>query len=302
MNQDVFIEVKNLFKNFGKIQAVNNLNFTVFKGDIFGFLGPNGSGKSTTIRMILSLVRPVSGRINVFGLPLEKNRISILSRVGALVEEPRFYEYMSAYKNLEISGKLSGKKIGHSQIMKALELIGLEDRRNSQVKTFSHGMKQRLGIAQAIVHDPELIILDEPGNGLDPKGMKDIREIILRLNKEFGKTIFISSHILKEVEVMANRMMIIDKGARVVEDDVQALLHSLSFKVELEVSEPEKALKILSGEFSDIQSSIEPDRRIMVMVNKVDVPHMNQILVNNGIKVFSICPVNTLEHYFLDKT
>jgi ABC-2 type transport system ATP-binding protein len=147
-----------------------------------------------------------------------------------------------------------------------------------------------------------LIILDEPGNGLDPKGMKDIREIILRLNKEFGKTIFISSHILKEIEVMANRMVIIDKGAKVIEDEVQELLHSLSSKVELEVSEPEKAIKILSGEFSDVQSSIEPDGRIIAIVNKNEIPRMNQILVNNGIKVFSICPVNTLEHYFLDKT
>jgi ABC-2 type transport system ATP-binding protein len=302
LDQDVFIEVKNLCKNFGKIQAVNNLSFTVFKGDIFGFLGPNGSGKSTTIRIILSLIRPVSGQIRIFDLPLEKNRISVLSRIGALVEEPRFYGYLSAYKNLEISGKLSGKKIGHEQIVKTLELIGLEDRWNSPVKTFSQGMKQRLGIAQAIVHDPDLIILDEPGNGLDPKGMKDIREIILRLNKEFGKTIFISSHILKEIEVMANRMVIIDKGAKVIEDEVQELLHSLSSKVELEVSEPEKAIKILSGEFSDVQSSIEPDGRIIAIVNKNEIPRMNQILVNNGIKVFSICPVNTLEHYFLDKT
>jgi ABC-type multidrug transport system ATPase subunit len=302
LNQEISIEVKDLSKKYGNIRAVTNLSFTVYRGDIFGFLGPNGSGKSTTIRIITSLVSPDSGQIKVFGLPLEKNRIEILSRIGTLVEEPRFYGYLSAYKNLEILGKLSGKKIGRVQIFKTLELIGLEDRWNSLVKTFSHGMKQRLGIAQAIIHDPELIILDEPGNGLDPKGIKDIREIILKLNKEFGKTIFISSHILKEVEVMANRMIIIDKGAKVVEDGVQELLNSLSFKIELEVSEPEKALDILNLEFRDIQTTIEPDGHIIAIINKSRVPLMNQILVNNGINVFSIRPVNTLEHYFLDKT
>jgi ABC-type multidrug transport system ATPase subunit len=302
LDSKVIIEVNNLFKNFGEIQAVNNLGFTVFSKDIFGFLGPNGSGKSTTIRMILSLVRPVSGQINIFGLPLEKNRMNILSRIGALVEEPRFYGYLSAYKNLEILGRLSGKTIGHPDIIRVLELTGLEKRGNSPVKTFSHGMKQRLGIAQAIIHDPELIILDEPGNGLDPKGMKEIKEIILRLNKESGKTIFISSHILNEVEVMANRMLIINKGAKVVEGGVAELLSSIPFKVELEVSEPDKAMKILCNNFSEIQPSIDTDGHIVMIVSKPVVPLMNQILVNNGIKIYSVHPVNTLENYFLDKT
>jgi ABC-type multidrug transport system ATPase subunit len=302
LNSISLIDVIGLRKNFGRIQAVNNLNFTVYKGDIFGFLGPNGAGKSTTIRMLLSLVHPEAGQINIFGLPLEKNRKRILSGIGALVEEPRFYEYLSAYKNLEILGKLSGKELGDNQIMRALTLSGIEDRWNSQVKTFSHGMKQRLGIAQAIVHDPELIILDEPGNGLDPRGIVDMRDIILRLNRELGKTILISSHILKEVEQMANRMVIIDKGTKVVEGNVHELLNEAVFKLRIEVSEPETAVKIITEEFRSNHAGIEPDGAIIIEVNRTDVPHINKLLVDRGFNVFSFGPVNSLEQYFLEKT
>jgi ABC-type multidrug transport system ATPase subunit len=302
LDNNRFIEVKSLRKKYGSIQAVNGLDFTVFKGDIFGFLGPNGAGKSTTIRMILSLVRPDSGQINIFGLPLAGNRNRILSDIGALVEEPRFYEYLSAYKNLEMLGKLSGRNTGKAKIMKALSLTGIEDRWNSPVKTFSHGMKQRLGIAQAIVHDPELLILDEPANGLDPRGMKDMREIILRLNKEFGKTILISSHILKEIEQMSNRMIIINKGLRVVEGNVQELLDAATLDLQIEVSEPAKALDVLRKAFGKAKAREELDEQIIIRAKKNDVPLINKVLVDNGFQVFSITPVNSLEQYFLEKT
>jgi ABC-type multidrug transport system ATPase subunit len=302
LNTAVFIEAKNLRKKYEGIQAVNGLDFTVFKGDIFGFLGPNGAGKSTTIRMILSLVRPDSGQINIFGMPLQGNRSRILSGIGALVEEPRFYEYLSAYKNLEILGKLSGKKTGKAEIMKALSLTGIEDRWNSPVKTFSHGMKQRLGIAQAIVHDPELLILDEPANGLDPRGMKDMREIILRLNKEFGKTILISSHILKEIEQMANRMIIINKGSGVVEGDVQELLDAAVLDLRIEVSDPGKAMELLRKQFPAMEIHEEPDDQLVIKAQKSKAPLINKTLVDHGFRVFSVTPVNSLEQYFLDKT
>ena len=252
--------------------------------------------------MILSLVRPDSGQINIFGMPLARNRNRILSGIGALVEEPRFYEYLSAYKNLEILGKLSGKRTGKAEIMDALSLTGIEDRWDSPVKTFSHGMKQRLGIAQAIVHNPELLILDEPANGLDPRGMKDMREIILRLNREFGKTILISSHILKEIEQMANRMIIIDKGAKVVEGNVQELLDAAFFDLKIEVSEPVKAIELLEKQFKSADARMEPDGHLILKTGKHDVPLINKILVDQGFKVFSITPVNSLEQYFLDKT
>ncbi|HPT13665.1 MAG TPA: ABC transporter ATP-binding protein [Bacteroidales bacterium] len=302
METTVFIEAQGLVKNYKGIQAVYGLSFTVFKGDIFGFLGPNGAGKSTTIRMILSLIRQDEGDINIFGLPLSRNRKRILSGIGALVEEPRLFEYMSAYGNLELLGRLSGKKISHSRIMDVLALTGLEERWNSPVRSFSHGMKQRLGIAQAIVHDPELLILDEPANGLDPKGMKDMREIIVRLNREFGKTIFISSHILKDIELMANRMLIIDHGAKVVEGNVQELLNAAESNLRITVSEPERAVAVLKEKPETMDLMIDHEGNIVMKANRELVPDINKLLVDNGLKVYSLMPVNSLEQYFLDKT
>jgi ABC-2 type transport system ATP-binding protein len=298
----VFIEAKSLTKNYSGLQAVNNLSFKVYKGDIFGFLGPNGAGKSTTIRMIMSLIRQDEGEINIFGLSLRRNRNRILSEIGALVEEPRLYDYMSAYGNLEMLGRLSGKKIDRSRIMEVLSLTGLEERWNSPVKSFSHGMKQRLGIAQAIIHDPELLILDEPANGLDPKGMKDMREIIVRLNQEFGKTIFISSHILKDIELMANRMLIIDHGSRVVEGNVHELLNAAEFDLKITVSETGKALELLEEHYKSAEIMTDHEGNIVMKTGSGDVPGINKLLVDNGFRVFSLTPVNSLEQYFLDKT
>ena len=165
------IEIANLNKRFKSIVAVNDLNLKVLKGDVFGFLGPNGAGKSTTIRLLLSLISPDSGTINIFGESLKEQRKKILGKVGAIVEKPDFYNYLTGYKNLEILSKLSGTKVKRSRIYELLELVGLRGRLKSKVKTYSHGMKQRLGIAQALLHNPELIILDEPTTGLDPFGM-----------------------------------------------------------------------------------------------------------------------------------
>lgn len=302
MEAPVFIEAKSLVKNYKRIQAVKDLSFTVFKGDIFGFLGPNGAGKSTTIRMILSLIRQDEGDINIFGLPLRKNRNRILTGIGALVEEPRLYEYMSAYGNLEMLGRLSGKSISRNRIMEVLSLTGLDERWSSPVKSFSHGMKQRLGIAQAIIHDPELLILDEPANGLDPKGMKDMREIIVRLNREFGKTIFISSHILKDIELMANRMLIIDHGAKVVEGNVQELLNAAESDLKITVSEPDRAVAVLKDKLGLTDLIIDHEGNIVLKANREHVPEINKLLVDNGLKIFSLTPVNSLEKYFLDKT
>jgi len=297
-----YIDVQSLRKKYGGIQAVDGLDFTVFKGDIFGFLGPNGAGKSTTIRMILSLVRPDAGQIRLFGLPLEGNRNRILARTGAMVEEPRFYEYLSAFQNLEILGRLSGKPVTRKQIMDALSLTGIQDRCDSKVKTFSHGMKQRLGIAQAIVHDPELLILDEPANGLDPRGMRDMREIILRLRNEFGKTILISSHILKEIEQIANRMIIINKGRKVVEGNVADLLAKASLDLRIDVSEPGKAMQILKQAYPQSEIRQETDGSLFLKADRNQVAEMNQALVEQGLRVFSLNTVNQLEQYFLEKT
>lgn len=200
MDRNSIIEIRSLCKSFGQFKAVYNLDLTVNKGDIYGFLGPNGAGKSTTIRMLMSLITPTSGSISVFGKPLTTHRNHILAGIGAIVEKPDFYLYLTAEENLRILGKLNSIDLSSKQIHRSLDQVGLLDRANSKVKTFSYGMKQRLGIAQALLHDPELIVLDEPTNGLDPVGVKEIRELILKLRTEQQKTIFLSSHILPEVE------------------------------------------------------------------------------------------------------
>ena len=205
----VVIKVDNLSKKFKDFTAVNNLSFTVNKGDVYGFLGQNGAGKSTTIRMLLTLIKPTTGNITIFEKNLQTNRKKILQQTGAVIEKPDLYKYLSAYDNLSIFAKMSGIKSTKLLLMNQLEMVGLAQRAKDKVETFSQGMKQRLGIAVALVHNPDLIILDEPTNGLDPQGITDIRNLILSLSKDRGKTVVVSSHLLSEIELVANRMIII---------------------------------------------------------------------------------------------
>ena len=296
------IEVKNLTKKFKDLTAVNNLDLNVYRGDIFGFLGPNGAGKSTTIRMLMTLINPTSGTIKIFDKPLKQKRNEILAKVGAIVEKPDFYGYLSAYKNLEILGQISGCDTSNKRIMEILELVGLEKRYKSKVKTFSHGMKQRLGLAQALLHDPELIILDEPTTGLDPQGMKEIRELIIHLAKEKHKTIFLSSHILAEVELVANRMIIINKGTTVVEGPTQELLNATNLKVTFEIDEIEKVKNLLAE--TQWQKKIDSfgDYQILFLLEKEEIAPLNKFLVEHEINVHSIVPKRSLEEYFLHLT
>lgn len=296
------IEVENLSKRFKDIKAVEGLNLNVYRGDVFGFLGPNGAGKSTTIRMLLTLISPDNGTIKLFGKSLNENRKYILSRTGAIVEKPDFYGNLPAYKNLDILGRISNAEISSKRIMEVLELVGLEKRYKSKVKTFSHGMKQRLGIAQALLHDPELIILDEPTTGLDPQGMKEIRDLILYLAKEKKKTIFLSSHILYEVELVANRMIIINKGAAKVEGKVEDLLNANKLKVTFEVDSWEKAKTALANTawINMIETSI--DSKIVFLLKPEEISELNKYLVQNNIAVNAVIPTRSLEEYFLNIT
>lgn len=302
MGTDKVIEVQNLSKQFKEVKAVDNLDLNVYRGDVFGFLGPNGAGKSTTIRMLLSLISPTEGTIKLFGKSLNENRIEILKKVGAIVEKPDFYGYLPAFKNLQILAKISGKEISNKRIMEILELVGLEKRYKSKIKTYSHGMKQRLGIAQALLHDPDLIILDEPTTGLDPQGMKEIRDLIIHLSKEQKKTIFLSSHILYEVELVANRMVIINKGSARVEGYVQELLNKEKVKVTFEVDDPEKAKTLLQNtSWIDFLSS-NTGSKLIFFLNSKETAALNKYLIENNISVFSLVPTNSLEEYFLSIT
>lgn len=302
MESEKIIEITGLTKKYKELTAVDNLDLTVFRGDVFGFLGPNGAGKSTTIRMLLSLIKPTSGKINIFGKKLQKHQNEILKNIGAIIEKPDFYTYLSAYDNLELFGKLSGADVSRENITKYLELVNLAERAKSKVKTFSHGMKQRLGLAQALLHDPELIILDEPTTGLDPQGIKEIRDLIIHLSKDLNKTILLSSHILKEVELIANRMIIINKGKKKVEGFVKDLMNQDSVKVEIEFEEnPDIAAVIKNSPWNDKTETVTT-AGISLNISKEEIPEINKWLVGQNCRIVSISSKGSLEDYFLKIT
>jgi len=295
------LRVNCLSKSFGAFVAVNDLSFTVHKGDVFGFLGQNGAGKSTTIRMMLSLIRPTSGEIEFFGKNLQVYRNDILQQVGAVIERPDLYKYLSAYDNLNLFAKMSGLKLSKSTLLEQLDLVGLADRSESKVKTFSQGMKQRLGIAVALVHDPEFIILDEPTNGLDPQGIAAMRNLILKLSHERGKTILVSSHLLSEIEIIANRMLIVHKGKKIVEGEVKTLLDPSKTMVSIETTNNQFAFEQLNqSEWN--QKLIMNDYQIQLETSKNDIPKIIRFLSDKNIDIQLIQPRHSLEDYFLKLT
>lgn len=295
------IRVNNLSKQFKEITAVDDLSFTVNEGDIYGFLGQNGAGKSTTIRMLLTLVRPTSGTISIFGKELFTHRTEILKQVGAVIEKPDLYKYLSAFDNLSLFAKLSGIKPTRSLLLDQLKLVGLEERAFSKVKTFSQGMKQRLGIAVALVHDPKLILLDEPTNGLDPQGIADMRNLVLKLSREMGKTILVSSHLLSEIELIATRMLIIHKGKKMVEGYVAELLDPSKSLVQVETANNEETRKKLEqSKWNDLLQA--GTNNIQLKMNKEEVPQLINDLVGMGIALLSVNPTHSLEDYFLSLT
>jgi ABC-type multidrug transport system ATPase subunit len=299
MEKETVIKVEHLAKSFGSFQAVKDVSFTVSRGDVFGFLGPNGAGKSTTIRCLLSLIKPNAGSIKLFGKSYTNNRSEILSKIGSIIEKPDFYKYLSAQKNLEIFARISGATVSKSQIGEMLEFVGLAGRGGDKIGGFSHGMKQRLGIAQTLLHQPDLIILDEPTTGLDPQGIVEIRNLILRLKNEQNKTILLSSHQLSEIELIANRMVIINKGKSIVEGEVQDLLNAQELVVHLEVEAVEKAKQVISAHFNNAQFVGETATELEVAIEKSQVPNLNKALIENGVQVFALEPKRKLEDFFM---
>lgn len=296
------ISIEGLTKKFGSIQALDGLNMEVLQGDIYGFLGPNGSGKSTTIRILTSLVKYDTGKVKVFGMDIKNKRTEILSQLGALIERPNFYEHLTASVNLAILSKYSGLKKDHGSILKTLELVGLAGRENDKVGSYSEGMKQRLGIAQAIIHKPKLLILDEPFNSLDPQGVKDVRELIVRLNKEHGVTVLISSHKLDEIEKLTNKIVFISNGKAVASGKLDELLsHGLS-KLSIICDNPEKveALLLEAGiEVAGIERSVD---KLTVSCYRNQIPEINSLLNKHNVKVYGLIPDYSLESIFLSYT
>ena len=295
------IKVENISKHFGALKAVDDLSFEVQAGQVFGFLGQNGSGKSTTIRMLLSLIHPSSGNIELFAKSIQKNRDAILEQVGAIIERPDLYPYLSATEHLQLFAKVRKKKIEASNIQNTLEKVGLAHRAQDKVQTFSLGMKQRLGIAIALVHNPSLIILDEPTNGLDPQGIADIRALIQHLAKEEGKTVFVSSHLLSEIEQVAHQILIIHQGKKMVEGVTKELLDPEKRIVQIKTTNDELALaSIMAGSFGNYV--LARKEGIHLKLPTLEIALLNESLVKAGVSVLGIETKNSLEDYFLQIT
>ena len=301
MSTDKILVTRRLSKQYKKRYAVRNLDLEVLQGDIFGFLGPNGAGKSTTIRMLLSLIKPTEGDVQLFGHSVLKDRSRALKRVGGIVEKPDFYLYLSAMRNLEILGALHGG-ISRTRIMEVLELVGLQSRALDKVKTYSHGMKQRLGIAQALLSDPELVILDEPTNGLDPQGMKEIRELIMYLARERRKTVFLSSHLLSEIELVANRMAIINQGELAIQGDVQGLLDRGEQYVIIRGRPGNRIRQVLANKRTGIKSFKQEKGQFLATMKFSGIPDLIRRLVRNNVHVEAVIPRRSLEDFFLSIT
>ena len=296
------IDVRRLTKSFKEINAVDDLTFTVPERGVYGFLGQNGAGKSTTIRMLLSLIRPTDGEIRIFGLDLSTHRKEILQRIGAIIEKPDLYKYLTAIENLNLFATMSGLKLTRKQLIDKLEKVGLAERADSKIKTYSQGMKQRLGIAVALVHDPDLIILDEPMNGLDPQGIADVRELINHLGKDQGKTIFISSHLLSEMEQVADSLLIIHKGRKIAEGSINELLNPEQSRIEIETrSANELKLLLQQTLWANRIISINGEK-IILQMKRDEIPVFVQHMTELKQDIFSIHKKNSLEDYFLSLT
>lgn len=293
------IECQQLSKTYRRgVKAVVNLNLQIERRQVYGFLGPNGAGKTTTIRMLLGLIRPTSGAAQILGQPV-RNNPAALKNVGALVEGASFYPYLSGWDNLRVFGWTSGA-FDESRARHLLEVVGLVGREGDRVSKYSTGMKQRLGIAAALLHDPHLLILDEPTNGLDPAGIHEMRNFIRQLVDEHGKTVFLSSHLLGEVQQICDRVAIIHKGFLLAEGRINDLLQAQSDTLTVEVDAPEAAQAVLVEHW---KAQITEQNRLSVAVSRSQVPAVVRQLVQAGIQIYGVQHHQlSLEEFFLSVT
>lgn len=295
---DFIIETKQLTKKYGEQTAVNSVNLHVKKGRIYGLLGRNGAGKTTIMKMILGLTPITYGEVNVFGQNIKGREKRAYPRIGAIIETPGFYPNLTGTENLEIFAKLRGT-VAPNAVENALKIVGLPYKDKKLFGKYSLGMKQRLGIANAIMHDPELLILDEPTNGLDPIGIAEVRDFIKELSVEHGKTILISSHILSEISLLADDIGIIDRGVLLEESSMNELKKKNRSYIMLQVSDIPKASLILEREFNSKDYSVGDDQTLRLYDTTLDIGEINKALVMNNITVISsgLCH-DTLEDYF----
>jgi ABC-type multidrug transport system ATPase subunit len=295
------LQTEGLTKHFGAFKAVQDLNLVVEEGDLYGFLGPNGSGKTTTMRMILRLIRATSGRVSVFGRDIRTDFIGIMQQVGSLVELPAYYPYLSAVKNLEILRLASGGTAA-SRIPEILETVGLGPRMRDRVRTYSQGMRQRLGIAMALLTRPRLVFLDEPTNGLDPHGINHIRGVIQELNRRDGVTFVISSHLLHEVEITCNRVGMIKQGKLILQDKLETIIARTVDGLRISCEPREKAAGLLKARewIRDLREDGPGGLRLTCAPERF--AEVNALLVGNGVTVSELTPSRkTLEEFFLSQ-
>lgn len=292
---ETVLELNNLTKVFGKITAVDSLSFSVNKGDIYGILGPNGSGKSTTLGMVLNVVNPTSGSWKWFG---EEPQQEHLKRIGAIIERPNFYPYLTATQNLKIVAKI--KNANPNNIEHKLRTVGLYDRKDSVFSTYSLGMKQRLAIAAALLNDPEILILDEPTNGLDPQGIRDIRDIIRQIATG-GTTILLASHLLDEVEKVCSHVVVIKNGKKLYSGKVDEMTASYGY---IEVNADNRTLLLQKlGELGFTKIQQEKDFIKLILESETDTRSLNETLFKSGVTLTHLVKrKNTLEEQFIELT
>ena len=297
---DVVLETEELTKRYGRRVAVDGLSLRVERGDIFGFLGQNGAGKSTTIRMALGLVRPTSGRVSLLGYNMARDPIRALRRTGAIVETPSFYPHFSGRQNLSLLAAMSGGA-EKRRIDEVLDIVGLRARAGDPAGVYSHGMRQRLGIAQALLPNPDFVILDEPTDGLDPQGIHEMRSLIRRLRDDLGLTVLLSSHLLFEIEQICNRVAIIDHGKLLYQGTLEKLVAS-DKTVKLTVDRMEEARALLAADpaLSVVRNG---EGSLYVKMSDEQIPMMNRLLVERGFQVMELSPQReTLEDVFMRLT
>jgi len=300
-NQMPIIETQNLHFGFTKNELVlKDINLKIEKGTIYGFLGPNGAGKTTTIRLLLGLLIPSSGNIQLFDKSLATDSLKIFQNIGAMIETPSLYEHLTGFDNLQITRKL--KNISNKRIDQVLEIVKLTDASKTRVKAYSLGMKQRLGLALSLLSEPELLILDEPTNGLDPQGMIETRELLFKLNKDFGTTILISSHLLSEIEKIVTHLGIIKKGKMIFQGTIPEL-HNLQLEhslIQLETSNNEKAYSLLNNNY---KASYNNEGIQVIFESREQVSHICKTLIYAGLDIYHFnVASNNLEDIFLTIT
>jgi ABC-2 type transport system ATP-binding protein len=298
---DVVLETRGLTKRFGSITAVDSLDLTLRRGEVLGFLGPNGSGKSTTISMVLGLVRPTAGDIQIMGQPLENNPSLVSEHIGAIIENPAFYPYLTGRDNLRAQALMVGG-VSEQRIDELIKLVSMEGRADGKYKTFSLGMKQRIGIASTLLTNPQLVILDEPTNGLDPAGQREIRSIIPRMADE-GHAVLLASHMLHEVEQVSDHALIIRRGKRITEGSVDDLLRRNGYiDVRVPEADPEVVARIVRAVPGVEQASVEENRLVVIADEQISAA-INQALAESGLYASQIAPRrSSLEDLFLELT